>query len=69
MLMFLNLLLLAIILPFLFWMATFVYTSFRGSPYVPIKRHRFANVVKFIKKGDMVADLGCGDGAEEVDEA
>ena len=52
---------LAIFIPILFWMVTFVYTSFRGSPYVPIKEERLKDITKFIKKGDTVADLGCGD--------
>jgi len=43
-------------------MATFIYTARRGSPYVPIKTRRYENILKFIKKGDKVADLGCGDG-------
>lgn len=60
--MILNLFLLSILTVFLFWMATFVYTSFRGSPYVPIKTHRYSQITKLIKKGDRVADLGCGDG-------
>lgn len=46
----------------LFWMASFVYTSFRGSPYVPIKPERLESITKYIKPGDRVADLGCGDG-------
>lgn len=45
-----------------FWIITFVYTSFRGSPYVPIKNERLNDITKYIQKGDRVADLGCGDG-------
>jgi SAM-dependent methyltransferase len=48
--------------PLLFWMLTFIYTSYRGSPYVPIKTKRFKDITQFIKPGDHVADLGCGDG-------
>lgn len=46
----------------IFWLTTFVYTSYRGSPYVPIKDTRLHDITQFIKKGDRVADLGCGDG-------
>lgn len=59
---FLYLFALALFGPLFFWMATFVYTNYRGSPYVPIKPERYRNILKFIKKGDRVADLGCGDG-------
>lgn len=47
--------------PLLFWLISFVYTSYRGSPYVPIKTQRLKDITRFIKKGDQVADLGCGD--------
>lgn len=49
-------------LPLFVWLASFVYTSFRGSPYVPIKPKRLTDITRFIKKGDVVADLGAGDG-------
>lgn len=53
----------AIIILFLsLWLVTFVYTSFRGSPYVPLKKTRLQDITQFIKQGDRVADLGCGDG-------
>lgn len=48
--------------PILFWLATFVYTAKRGSPYVPIKQKRLKDITSFIKKGDKVAELGAGDG-------
>lgn len=48
--------------PLLFWIVTFVYTSFRGSPYVPIKPERLETITQFIKPDDRVADLGAGDG-------
>lgn len=51
-----------IIIPLAAWLVTFIYTSFRGSPYVPIKEKRLRDITQFIKKGDRVADLGCGDG-------
>ena len=57
-----DILLLLILAPLLFWMATFVYTARRGSPYVPIKTKRYQQILQFIKPGDRVADLGCGDG-------
>ena len=52
---------LCILIPLIIWATTFVYTSFRGSPYVPIKEERLKDITQFIKKGDNVADLGCGD--------
>ena len=60
--MIINLFFLTILIAFIFYLVTFVYTSFRGSPYVPIKDRRIKNITSFIKKGDRVADLGCGDG-------
>lgn len=45
-----------------FWLWSFVYTSFRGSPYVPIKPERLQTILKYIKPGSRLADLGCGDG-------
>lgn len=60
--MFFNLALIIFLSPLLFWMATFIYTAKRGSPYVPIKTRRYDNILKFVKPGDKVADLGCGDG-------
>lgn len=50
------------LLIFVFWMITFVYTSFRGSPYVPINNDRLKEITSFIKPGDRVAELGAGDG-------
>jgi len=47
--------------PILIWIVSFIYTSYRGSPYVPIKEARLKDITKYIKKGDKVADLGCGD--------
>jgi len=46
----------------LFWLSSFVYTSFKGSPYVPLPKERLKTITSFIKPGDHVADLGCGDG-------
>jgi len=64
-----DLFLLLIFALFIFWMITFVYTSFRGSPYVPIKSRRLHTITQFINSGDRVADLGCGDGRVMVEAA
>lgn len=43
-------------------MITFIYTAKRGSPYVPIKAHRYQQILRWIKPGMHIADLGAGDG-------
>lgn len=48
--------------PLVFWLATFVYTSYRGSPYVPLPAKRLRQVSRYVEPGDWVVDLGCGDG-------
>ncbi len=60
--MFFNIALIIVLSPIVFWLATFVYTAYRGSPYVPLKNQRLKHITQFIKKGDKVADLGAGDG-------
>lgn len=40
----------------------FVYKTKTGSPYVPSNLFQIEILTKYIKDGDVVADMGCGDG-------
>lgn len=40
----------------------FVYKTKTGSPYVPSNHFQIEVLTNYIKKGDVVADMGCGDG-------
>ena len=47
----------------IFWyLIIFVYKTKTGSPTVPSKDTQIARFLKYVKRGDNVADLGCGDG-------
>ena len=46
------------------YLTSLIYSSFRGSPYVPTKRKIIQNILKSagLKKGFKFIDIGCGDG-------
>lgn len=53
-----NLLLVIVIV----YLVIFVYKTKTGSPYVPSTDKHIKRALKYIKKGDVVYDLGAGDG-------
>ena len=40
----------------------FVHKTRTGSPYVPSNSFQIKTMTKYIKQGDVIADMGCGDG-------
>lgn len=54
----LNLLLAVLFL----YLLIFVYKTKTGSPYIPSKDKQIKKMVAYIKKDDVVADMGAGDG-------
>ena len=46
----------------LLYAGLFVYKTKTGSPYVPSSDEHIKRLMKYVKKGMRVADLGCGDG-------
>jgi SAM-dependent methyltransferase len=51
-----------ILLLLFFEIFSFFYTSTKGAPFVPLKSKRVSDITQLIKRGDRVADLGCGNG-------
>ena len=49
--------------------ALFVYKTKTGSPYVPSGDEHIKRLMKYVKKGMDVADLGCGDGRVLIEAA
>lgn len=50
------------LLVFVVYSVIFVYKTKTGSPYIPSKDKQIKKMVTYIKKGDVVADMGAGDG-------